>query len=565
MLVGGGMAALPDAFERPPSARVLGTDAPVNVGADDSADISAHNSPALARNPTRPDNLAVSSRVDTPFFSCGLHVSSDGGASWSQIPIPAPAGEEAKCFAPDLAFSADGTLHLSFVTLRGSGNVPNAVWVSSSKDGGRTLSDPVQVAGRLAFQVRLAADPVDPERLYMTWLQASDVATLKFTETGNPIQVARSDDGGASWSEPVRVSEPSRERVIAPSPVVGPEGEVYVLYLDIGEDRLDYAGAHEGMGGPPYDGAFRLVLGRSRDGGATWGESEIVDPVDPIQRFIVFLPAFPSVAVDDSGRVYAAFHDDRLGDPDVWLWTLDPGESDWRGPTRVNDTARRDGTWQYLPKVSVSPDGRVDVVYYDRRSDRGEIMSQVSPQSSFAGRSFAPALRFSSPPFEVPEVSVSPDGRLDGVPYDPRSETRNVMNHVSLQSSYDAGRSFTPALRLSSRSFDSRIGFGAKEGLPDLGSRLGLISTDQAALGLWTDTRAGTPETQKQDLAKTVVAVAGPEGLAEPVEAGLRYGGLALGVAGLGVLILWLLAPRRPIRGSRGGRRSELEPGAGSV
>jgi hypothetical protein len=139
------------------------------------------------------------------------------------------------------------------------------------------------------------------------------------------------------------------------------------------------------------------------------------------------------------------------------------------------------------------------------------------------------------------------------------------MNHVSLQSSFDAGRSFTPALRLSSRPFDSRIGFGAKEGLPDLGSRLGLISTDQAALGLWTDTRAGTPETQKQDLAKTVVAVAEPEGLAEPAEVGLRYGGLVLGLAGLGVLALWLLAPRRPIRGPRGGRRSELEPGAGSV
>jgi hypothetical protein len=287
------------------------------------------------------------------------------------------------------------------------------------------------------------------------------------------------------------------------------------------------------MGGPPYDGDFRLVLARSRDGGATWGESVLKSPVSPIQRFIVFLPAFPSVAVDRDGRVYAAYHDDRSGDPDVWLWTLDPGASEWRGPTRVNDTPRRDGTWQYLPKVSVSPDGRLDVVYYDRRSDP-ELRS-------------TPGLQEWWPPTNWP------------------TRTRNVMNHVSLQSSFDAGRSFTPALRLSSRSFDSRIGFGAKEGLPDLGSRLGLISTDQAALGLWTDTRAGTPETQKQDLAKTVVAVAEPDGLAEPVEAGLRYGGLALGVAGLGVLILWLLALWRPIRRLRGGRSSELEPGASAM
>ena len=539
------MAALPGAFERPPSARVLGGDAPVNLGAGDPADISAHNSPALVRSPVQPDNLAVTSRIDTPFFSCALHVSSDGGATWSQIPIPAPSGEEAKCYAPDLAFAADGTLHLSFVTLRGSGNVPNAVWLSNSKDGGRTLSEPVKVTGPLAFQVRLAADPVDPEDLYMTWLQAEDVGTLKFTETGNPIQVARSDDGGVSWSDPVRVSAPSRERVIAPSPAVGPDTELYVLYLDIGDDRLDYAGAHEGMGGPPYRGTFRLVLARSRDGGATWAESEIKTPVSPIQRFLVFLPAFPSVAVDDSGRVYAAYHDDRLGDADVWLWTLEPEASDWRGPTRVNDTPRRDETWQYLPKISVSPDGRLDVVYYDRRADAENVNSEVSLQSfSEADKSLTPVLRSSGDPFEQPTVAIAPDGRLKAAYDDRRADTRNVMNHVSLQSSFDEGRSFTPALRLSDRPFDSRIGFGAKEGLPDLGSRLGLLSTDQAALAVWTDTRAGTPETQKQDLAKAVAAITKPEGLPGPVDAGLRYGGVVLILTGVGLLAL-LWRPRR--------------------
>jgi hypothetical protein len=216
----------------------------------------------------------------------------------------------------------------------------------------------------------------------------------------------------------------------------------------------------------------------------------------------------------------------------------------WEGPTRVNDTEQRDGTWQYLPKVSVSPDGRLDVVYSDRRRDFETIMSKVSLQSaSGAEESITPTLRLSSRPFDLPKVSVSPDGRLDVVAPDPRPDPGNIMNHVSLQSSFDAGKSFTPALRLSSRSFDSRIGFGAKEGLPDLGSRLGLVSSDQGSLGLWTDTRAGTPETQKQDLAKAVAAVVEPEGLAEPVEGSLRYGGLALALTGVGLLAVW--RPRR--------------------
>ena len=487
-LLGVGAVIFSGSFDDPPELSRVGRDAPVNSGATSARDISAHNSPTLVRNPARRANLAVANRIDTPFFSCALHVSQDGGASWSRTPIPAPKGEEPKCFAPDVAFTRDGTLHLSFVTLRGRGNVPHAVWISRSTDGGRTLSQPRKVHGPLAFQVRLAPDTVRPSRVYMTWLQGADVAPLKFTTLRNPIQVVRSDDGGRSWTEPRQVNDGKRQRVITPVPVVGPEGELYVLYVDMEKDDLDYAAGHGGKGGPPYPGRYSLVVTRSTDGGSKWAES-MVDRVRPIHRFVVFFPPAPSLAVDGDGRIFVAFHDGRGRDADVLLWSLEPGNrSRWEGPTRVNDTRRGDGTWQYLPKLSVAPDGRLDVLYYDRRADR----------------------------------------------------RRNVMNQVSLQSSADAGETFTPALALASRSFDSRIGFGAKEGLPDLGSRLGLVSDDRWALGLWTDTRSGTPATQKQDLASAVAAVSKPERLSATEEDALRYGGIALLVAGLALVGLWL-------------------------
>ena len=149
---------------------------------------------------------------------------------------------------------------------------------------------------------------------------------------------------------------------------------------------------------------------------------------------------------------------------------------------RVNDTDERDGTLQYLPRLGVAPGGRLDVLYYDRRAD--------------------------------------PD---------------DVENDVSLQSSFDAGEHFTAAKRLTSRPFDSRIGFRPRTGLPDLGSRLGLISDDSASFAVWTDTRSGTPKTNKQDLYRSLVTISQPPRLAEPLEDALRYGGIGLAVSGLAI------------------------------
>ena len=483
VLLGVGTILLSVAFDAPQEAQRLPGVFPVNPGATDAADITANNSPTLVRSPVDDRRLAITDRIDSPGYSCALHVSSNGGATWSQTPVPAPRGER-KCYAPEVAFGADGTLYMSFVTLRGEANVPNAAWLLKSKDGGRTLSRPRRILSGLPFQVRLATDPKRADRLYVTWLDAADVGLYRFTGPGNPIRTMRSDDGGARWSTAVRVSGLSHPRALAPASAVGPRGEVYVLYLDLGDDRLDYEGGHGGRGGPPYPGPWKLVLARSEDRGASWEESVVDDRIKPTQRFVVFIPPFPSLAVDpDSGRVYAAYHDGRLGDPDVLVWMRDMDGDRWEGPTRVNDTSEGDKTAQYLPKLAVAPNGRLDVVYYDRRADR-----------------------------------------------------RNVMNEVSLQSSSDAGDTFTPRVQVTDKPFDSRIGFGSERGLPDLGSRLGLVSTESRAIAVWADTRAGTRASRKQDIARAVVAFSDPTRLGDPVKYLLRFGGIALVVAGLAAL-----------------------------
>jgi hypothetical protein len=483
VVAGIGALIVSSSYDTPHRARALGPNLAIDDGAANPLDLNANNSPTLVRNPVERENLVTANRIDSPAYGCSLNVSFDGGGRWTQTPIPAPKREEPKCYAPDAAFGSDGTLYVSYVTLKGRANAPNAVWLSRSTDGGKTLGAPTETPlGAHAFQVRLTADPAAAKRIYLTYVKADTLGLYTFSNTGNPIMAVRSDDGGSTWETPTRVSGTARERVVAPSPVAGKApGELDVLYLDLGDDVLDYGGGHRGRGGPPYDGRWQLVLARSTDKGATWKESVVDDAIVPTERFIVFTPPSPSVAVDrDSGTVYAAFQDGRDGDADVRLWSLASGAENWSGPTRVNDTRKRDGTAQYLPALSVAPNGRLDVLYYDRRADRND-----------------------------------------------------VLNEVSLQASFDEGRTFLPRVKLSDRAFSSRIGFGVERGLADLGSHLGLISTNTRAYAVWTDTRNGTVKTAKQDLARGVVAFNDPPRLSSAAKTALRLGGVLLILGGL--------------------------------
>lgn len=476
--------------------RLVGGNLPVNAGATDRLDVRGHNSPALVGNPTDPANLVVGNRIDSPRFSCALHVSFDGGGSWEETALPLPEGRTVACFSPDVAFAADGTLFVAFTSFGpadGQGNVPDALWLATSRDGGRTLSAPSQVSGPLAFQVRVVADRAAPGRVYLAWLQGSATTSWGFAAAGNPIVVVRSDDAGATWTEPTRVNPTTRERVVAPSLVVDERGDVHLAYLDVGDDRLDYHGGHEGQGGDPYPGSWSLVAAASPDGGATWRESVVERSLVPTQRFLILFPPTPSLAWDDRGRrLYVGFHDGRHGDADVWVWRSDDRGRTWEEPRRVNDTPRSDLRAQYLPALAVSPDARLDVIYYDRRADGDD-----------------------------------------------------VMNEVSLQSSVDGGRSFSSRLRLSERRFDSRVGFGSERGMPDLGNRLGLLATARGSLAIWSDTRGGVQLTGKQDLASAIVGFPRPDAW---LRVALRWGGLSAGVLGVALTAAVLRRLRRQRR-----------------
>ena len=436
--------------------------------------IDANNSPTLVRNPKRPDNLVVVHRIDRPRFNARLESSSDGGTTWIPTELPLPEGQD-RAYAPDAAFGLDGTLYVTYLNLEGSGNTPANLWISRSSDGGRTLSAPVRVAEKLAFQPRLAVSPAGT--VHLVWLQATQVALLSLERGPNPILTASSVDGGRTFSPPVDVSGP-RPRVGAASVIVDGDAGVTVLFQDFGGDQRDF----QNLEGPPWDETTALVLVRSEDGGRTFGPAvEVDDEVVLTRRFFPFAPEVPSLAAGPGG-LYVAWADGRNGDLDVFLRRSDDRGRTWGQPVRVSRSRRGDGTSQYLPRVAVAPDGRVDVVFFDRGRDE-----------------------------------------------------LNVLSDVTLSSSHDRGRTFRP-VRVSTRSFDTRIGPTAGPRLePDLGTRLGLLSDRRRTLAVWTDTRLGTADTGRQDIAFAAIVIDDDPLLTRrPVLAGIAaFGVLALAGAAL--------------------------------
>ncbi len=444
--------------------------------------IDVNNSPTVARNPRDAANLVATYRIDRPGYSAALVWSGDEGRTWNRTVLPVPA-DASRCaasirgeqcpFAPDVAFAPDGTLHAVYVNLSGQGNRPDNLWVARSTDGGRSFEAPVRLGGPLTFQPRLAVDPKGP--VYVTWLQGQETVLNGFAAPFPYVVAVRSDDGGRSFSPPVRVSDPARERLGAPSGVVDSEGRLVVLYEDFKDNRRDFSY----LEGPPAERPFALVITSSEDGGKSFLQgTEIESGVVATRRFLIFLPEAPTLARGPGDELYVAWADGRHGDEDVFVRRSEDAGRSWSEPVRVNDNRRGDGTDQLLPKVAVAPDGRVDVLFLDRRND---------PQ--------------------------------------------DVQTDAYLASSDDGGRTFDN-LRVSTQSFDSRVGpsFGPDYGT-DFGTKLGLDSTTGTAWAAWTDTRLGNEASGSQDVAFARIALPDdpPALVSWPVVVGL----LAVGVIAL--------------------------------
>jgi BNR repeat-like domain len=234
--------------------------------------------------------------------------SPDGGGTWEPEQVlsrfPQATGDDA-FVRPEMIGDGQDRFWVVWYGLR---HGRSSFYLSRSADGGRTWTDPVALSGQSesVFGQRLVRSG---ERLLLVWQD---------TRTGQDrIYAVTSGDGGVTWSSPTRVDHvpaDSRTAAVSAAVVLGPDAEAFVAWHDGRNGRDD------------------IFVGRSPDGGRTWGTEDVrLDMDEPGTA----ASRFPGIARAEDGRLAVAWEDDRAGHEGIYLRVRAAGQSLAWGPEVV--------------------------------------------------------------------------------------------------------------------------------------------------------------------------------------------------------------------------------------
>jgi hypothetical protein len=345
------------------------------------------NEQNIVVNPNNSLNVVTSANDYRFGFRAFVYVSTDGGLTFTDVLLPGwdPATGGQGIFKhvqaggdPVLAFAADGTLYYSALVYDFSvpNKTPSGVAVATSHDGGATWAPPVMVHYESAnnfFNDKEWIAAGAGGNVYVTWTLFNQ-GPHGAGYISSKIVIAISHDHGATWSDPIPVSDSAHPYDQGSAPAVAPDGTIYVAYE--GNQASNVA-------------RDQIVLARSTDGGLTFTNTELGRVFDDIGcypanvaqgrarlSFEQFrLNSFPSLAIDPTtGKMAIVWADDELNpgcaagassfsgttNNQVKLITSNDGIT-WTAPARITTPGEK-----AYPAVGMNA-GRTVIGYYTRQ------------------------------------------------------------------------------------------------------------------------------------------------------------------------------------------------------
>ncbi len=389
-------------------ASVPATATPTNV--DVSRRHLNESEEAIAVNPTNPENIVVVTNVGhrEAGLTAGMlaGVSFDGGQTWATRLIGNNDNLGDACCDPSLSFDQHGNLFLTYLF-----EVENVVPIALSTDGGLSFHIVANIgAGGSATASRSGTD----ERGLFRFVDQPTITT------GEDEAWVIFNAGGPMVATGARVTGLGQVGGFAPVEVVS--GTNNCTYGDVaigpaGQVMNVCTLTESGQGG----GKLFVSVDPDRLGAAAFGKRVFVTGTH-IGGFD-FIPPQPDRSVDaepglawdrtggpHTGRVYLVYTlevKNESDNTDIEVRYSDDNGATWSSPVRVNDDATANS--QFLPKISLDPTtGNIAVIWYDSRQDLGTAGpgdtnglpnddAQVwGAFSTDGGRSFTPNVKISA-------------------------------------------------------------------------------------------------------------------------------------------------------------------------
>lgn len=359
----------------------FGTSYQVNVdSAGNNIPGDAANEPSLCIDPINPQRIAVGWRqfdtTNSNFRQAGWGYSTNGGANWNF------GGKlQTNVFRSDPVLASDAEGHFYYLSLM----IPPEGYLCDiwrSTNGGATWQLLGGAVGGDKSWMTIDTTPGSGhDTIYQAWDSASVTSNRDFSF---------SYDGGLSWTNPFVIPQGPYWGTLD----VGPAGQVYLIGWDGSQFWLNRA-TNAPNRAVPF--VFDLTV-----------------PVDLGGDLLYFLGFGPNpggligqvwTAVDRStnttrGNVYALCSvGNAINMSDVMLARSTDGGVTWQPPIRINTDAAYTNAWHWFGTLSVAPNGRVDICWFDTRNDPANIMSELFYCYSLDGGLTWATNRAVSPPF----------------------------------------------------------------------------------------------------------------------------------------------------------------------
>ena len=325
----------------------------------------AANEPTFAVSPVDPNRIVVGWRqfptINSDARFAGLAWSDDGGLTFTSGGTLTPPANypNAQQTDPLVKVNAQGVFYYWSEVFRPA----FAEFMYRSTDGGQTWATPASIEDPTSGDKPwLAIDNtggIGDGHLYGGW-NHFDLGGYCYVE---------STDHGATWTPSVRIADAGGTQWMMHM-VVGPAGEVYAAWKNYRDNAIVITKSINARD-PNTPTTFNAFGNGGRDG----LDLRIDAANDP-----GFLNINPTgfhqmyLGVDSSGGprhgwVYALWPDNRRDSADLIFARSADGGFTWETGIRVNDDGP--GAIQWMPAMSVAPNGRIDVVWFDTRNDSG--------------------------------------------------------------------------------------------------------------------------------------------------------------------------------------------------